>query len=103
MGYSLSAAERETIISFSDADEQATVYTCSPVWLRKLDKLCTEAPESFREIVKRRERLDGAVIAKTYTIPKGTLRIRPKRELTEAQKEVLEAARKKSPFSKSEA
>ena len=35
----LTAEEREVVISFSDADNLATVYTASPKWIRKFDRL----------------------------------------------------------------
>lgn len=40
IGDGLSRAERETIISRSDADDAWNVYTSSPHMARKLQKLC---------------------------------------------------------------
>ena len=40
----LTAEEREAVISFSDADNLATVYTASPKWIRKLYRLVLENP-----------------------------------------------------------
>ena len=50
MGYSQGLYEREVIIRFSDADSEANLYTASPVWIRKFDKLVAEHPENFREV-----------------------------------------------------
>ena len=49
MAYSLNGSERETIICFSEDEETATLYTASPVWMRKLDRLSAEHSEFFRE------------------------------------------------------
>ena len=65
MGYSQGLYEREVIIRFSDADSEANLYTASPVWIRKFDKLVAEHPENFREVKK--ETYQGKVIAKDYT------------------------------------
>lgn len=87
MGYSLCAAEREVIITFDDASDQAKLYTANPVWLRKLDKLVAQNPEQFREIDN--EKLEGRIIAKNYEFPKRFITIRSKDiqvELTEDQR-----------------
>lgn len=87
MGYSQEASERETIINFSDADSNASFYTATPKWIRKLDKLVEEHPENFREVSK--ETYQGEVIAKTYSFPSRFLTIRTRdmvRVLTEEQK-----------------
>lgn len=90
MGYSLSAYERATIISFNEEEERAVVTTASPVWMRKLDRLCEENPEQFSCEEWDTQRLDGKIIQKRYTFPKRFITIRSrdrKWELTEEQRE----------------
>lgn len=89
MAYTLTQYERETVLTMNEADTEATFYTCSPVWIRRLDKLCTERPESFRELTERRETLEGQTIAKTYLFPKEFLKVRPGRNLSEEQRQKL--------------
>lgn len=90
MGYSQGAYEREVIISFTDADSEANLYTASPVWIRKFDKLVAEHPENFREVKK--ETCQGKVIAKDYAFPKRFLSVRSrdvKRNLTDEQRKEI--------------
>ena len=42
--YKLSPEERETIILYSDASKECTVYTCSKPLITKLNKLCLNNP-----------------------------------------------------------
>ena len=89
MAYTLTQYERESVLTMNEADTEATFYTGSPAWMRRLDKLCTERPESFRELTERRETLEGRVIAKTYLLPKEFVKIRPSRNLSEEQRQKL--------------
>ncbi len=87
MNYHQSAAEQEVIINFDRAGDEANLYTADPVWIRKLDKLVAEYPESFK--VRRQETYQGEVIAKDYTFPKRFITLRTKetrRTLTEEQR-----------------
>ena len=38
----LKKAEMETVIRFDESEDTAVIYTCSPVWKRKLQKLVLE-------------------------------------------------------------
>ena len=90
MGYSLSAYERATTVNFNEEEERAVVITASPVWMRKLDRLCEENPEQFSCEEWDTQRLDGKIIQKRYTFPKRFITIRSrdrKQELTEEQRE----------------
>jgi hypothetical protein len=78
--YKLSNWERETIISFNDDEKTAEVYTCNYAWMRKMDKLCEEFPETF--VLKRQD-----AHSKTYDIPKKFVAIRKPRILTDEQKQ----------------
>lgn len=92
MGYSLSAYERATIISFNEEEERAVVTTASPVWMRKFDRLCEENPEQFSCEEWDTQRLDGKIIQKRYTFPKRFITIRSrdrKQELTEEQRQII--------------
>lgn len=90
MGYSLSAYERATTVNFNEEEERAVVITASPVWMRKLDRLCEENPEQFSCEEWDTQRLDGKIVQKRYTFPKRFITIRSrdrKQELTEEQRE----------------
>ncbi len=66
----LSKAERETIITFSEADSIATVYTFNTRLKNKLGKLSQE--HSGEILLLSREEL-GSV---TYSVPKNLISIR---------------------------
>lgn len=98
MAYIQQRVEQETIISFDRAGKDANLYTADPVWLRKMDKLVEEHPETFK--VRRQEKYQGKVIAADYTFPYRLISIRSKVRtvnMTEEQKDAarqrLEAAR----------
>ncbi len=76
MNYHQSAAEQEVIINFDRAGDEANLYTADPVWIRKMDKLVAEYPESFK--VRRQETYQGEVIAKDYIFPKRFITLRTK-------------------------
>ena len=44
----LTNIERETIITFNAAEDTAEVYTADPVYIRKLDKLCEQFPDTYK-------------------------------------------------------
>lgn len=90
MRYSLNGYERETLISFNEAEDMADITAYSPAWIRKFDKLCKENPEQFKCKEWDTQRLDGRIIAKRYEFPKRFISIRTKdvkRELTDEQRE----------------
>lgn len=66
MGYFQEACEREVIINFDDASDMANLYTANKVWIRKMDKLVAEHPESFK--FRRQETYKGEVIANRYWV-----------------------------------
>lgn len=81
--------ERETIINYDEEYKTASVYTCSPVLMRKLKKLS----EQNEEI--KLERKDQYSV--TYAVPKSWIYIRKptKRELTEKQRKASSENMKK--------
>lgn len=88
MAYSLTAVERESVITFNSAEENADIYASDPVWIRKFDKLVEQNPEQFKVI--QEFKCEGKVIAKSYLFPKSFLTVRSKKRenhLTDEQKE----------------
>lgn len=81
-------AEKETIITFDETGEPASVFTYNKALQRKLDKLCAECPESVRNTDKRR---DGS---KSYTVPKNFVcLIRPRQYSDTYRAKLVEIAR----------
>ncbi len=78
---SLTNIERETVICFNEAEKTAEVFTYRPSLIRQLDGLTEERPTEATRVKANKE---GGV---TYTIPKAWVKIRPKRILTEEQRE----------------
>ena len=87
----LTAAERETIINYNEAEQTASVYTHNRALRRALDKLAQERPEDCRV---DRVSHDGA--ATDYAIPKAWVKIRPPRVASAAQKAASRAAAEKA-------
>ena len=86
---SLSAYERETIITFSDADDTVDIYTASRPMMTKLDKLCKSSPELYR--LK-----GGDSISKTYICSdKNMISLRSKKVTRELSEEEKQAARER--------
>lgn len=74
--------EQEVHISFCADDTTATLYTSYPAWIRKMDKLVENNPQSFQCIAQ-------TAAGKTYTMPRNFVSIRTKERtmtLTEEQK-----------------
>lgn len=90
---SLTAAEREVVISFSEADGVAVVYSASPVFMRKMDRLVLDNPTEFKELTERRQYVDEEkkiIHSKTYTMPKHLISLRGKsRSYTDEQREAM--------------
>jgi len=74
----LSRYEQEVVINLNADEEEATVYTANPVWMRKMDKLHKEFPDIIR--LK-----SWTEVSKTYVLPKNVVRIGKPRILSEAQ------------------
>lgn len=92
--------EEEVSINFTADEDLVNIYTSIPSWIRKLDSLCAEHPESYEEVVERRGLVDGEIVSKTYVLKdRKLLYLRParlpKRELSEEEKEVLRERMKK--------
>lgn len=93
MAYTLTKAERETIISFDEESGDAILYTASQIIMRRMDKLCETAPENYKELVNRRAFVvdgpDRLCISKQYSFPKRLLSFRAGKAMSDEQKEAL--------------
>ena len=74
----LSRYEQEVVINLNADEDEATVYTANPTWMRKMDKLCKEFPEVI--CLK-----SWTEVSKTYVLPKNLVKIGKPRVLSEAQ------------------
>lgn len=70
--------ERETIITFNDAEKKASYYTCNKARMAQLKELAKEYPDAVK--ITRDE--DWCVEA---DLPKKWVKIKPPRKLTEEQ------------------
>lgn len=70
--------ERETIITFNDAEKKASYYTCNKARMEQLKELAKEYPDAVR--ITRNE--DWCMEA---DMPKKWVKIKPPRKLTEKQ------------------
>ena len=68
MDYNLTRLERETVVTFNEAEPDAELYTCSQPMIRKMDKLVAEDPRF--SVVKQDE------VSKTYKSPKKYFKVR---------------------------
>lgn len=91
----LTNIERETIITFNAAEDTAEVYTADPVYIRKLDKLCEQFPDTYKfmeELSTKR-----CKESKPYSMPKRLVKFRSPitRKISEEQRsELAERLRK---------
>ncbi len=79
MPYKLSKEERETIISFNEKEDKATVYTCSTQVKNRLNELSLKSSDIYRK--KEDE------YSQTYIIPKKIIRFTLPRELSEEDRQ----------------
>lgn len=84
--------ERETIITYNEAEPVASVYTMNGALIRKLESLTESRPGEARRV---KTYPDGA---QEYEVPKKWVRVNASRILSDAQREAAlknaEAARK---------
>ena len=55
----VSRNEMETTVTYVRSEKEARLYTCDPVVVRKLDKLCQDYPQEYR-CVKREQDIGAA-------------------------------------------
>ena len=79
--------EQETIINFNAKDKIATIYTRDPIFMKKMDILVREYPETFKcKLVSEVDRV--------YEVPVASIAFRKPRKLTsEQRKEAGERAK----------
>ncbi len=82
----LTNLEKETIICFNEAETTSEVFTYRPSLIRQLNGLAEERPI---EATRVKANAEGGV---TFTVPKTWVKIRPKRIMSEAQKEAAAKA-----------
>lgn len=85
----LSNYEKETIILFNEAEKTASVYTHNAALREQLAALCGSHPEQVRRTA------DNGHGGFTFELPKKWLKITPPRELSPAQREVLDRMNRK--------
>lgn len=80
----LSRYEQETIVNYNNGDKIASVYTADPYIMRKLDKLVSKYPDTYKVVAEDN-------YSKTYEFPKKLVSFRPPntKVLTEEEKQVL--------------
>ncbi len=76
----LTRYEMETIINYNAGEQTAIVYTRDKAVMRKLDKLVTDFPNTYKLISQ-------TDIDKTYFMPKSYVSYRKPRKLSEGQRE----------------
>lgn len=86
----LTRYEMETIITFNEEEDTASVYTHNKALRRKLEKLAQDRPEECRWGRTSRE---GQAV--NCVIPKTWVRITPTRIVSAAQREALANARER--------
>lgn len=78
----LTLLEQETIITFNREEREAEIYTFDPKMIRIFTKFAQEHPDLCRHDEPATE-----MHAHVFTLEKGLLTIRPKRMLSEEQRE----------------
>ena len=90
-----SPAEKETIINFSEAGEDCSVFTYNRPLRRRLEQLAQTMPQECRPNRIGPHSVD-------FTIPRSWIAIRPPRTATERQKAAARAALEKARQSRPE-
>lgn len=80
--------EKETIITFNEESDIATVYSCTESVWNKMEKVGLKKIDSSKNS-------DGKIISKTYEINKKLISFRKPRVLSDEQKEKLRERLKK--------
>ena len=90
--YTLTRAERETVIRFDAEERIAHIYTADPVYMRRLDKLTEEDPNTYRCV-----EVDPLGYFKKYEAPADRIAFRkaPTEARREAGKQRMQELREK--------
>lgn len=83
----LTRYEQETQIYFNEEEQDAEVYTASPVTYRKLMKLCQERPDDYQ--LTKTDRMDGEEVSWTFHLSsKKLVKFFKKREMSDEDREM---------------
>ena len=85
----LTNMERETIVTFNEAERIANFYTHNPALQAQLQELCRKYPDQVRQTAA------NAWGGLTFELPKKWLRVKPPRVLSPAQRAVLDRMNQK--------
>ena len=77
VGKGYSREERESYISWDDSSDTVEIYTASPVWARRFQKVA----DSYGIVGQKTEKGDGVM----WRFPKNVISLRKKRKYTEKQ------------------
>jgi len=77
----LSKYETETVITFNDQDDTATVYTCHRRVMTAVEKRGVMPVKEHRQ--------DGRALAREYLVPKERIKINPPRRVSDQQREEM--------------
>lgn len=70
----LSIEEQEVCINFDRTSDTATIYVSDITWIRKMDKLCEQLPDTYKCI--NSAKCNGEIVSKTYSFPKKLISLR---------------------------
>lgn len=83
----LTRYEQETQIYFNEEEQDAEVYTASPVTYRRLMKLCQERPDDYQ--LTKVDRMDGEEVSWTFHLSsKKLVKFFKKREMSDEDREM---------------
>lgn len=86
-GEMLTRYEQETQIYFNEEEQDAEVYTASPVTYRRLMKLCQERPDDYQ--LTKTDRMDGEEVSWTFHLSsKKLVKFFKKREMSDEDREM---------------
>ncbi len=76
----LSREEQEVLINMTATDDEASIWTCDPIWKRRLAKLCEKRPDLFRLIKETETSVE-------YACPKKCIKVGPPPQLSIEEQE----------------
>lgn len=82
-------SERETIVIFNESEKTAEIYSSSPRIINQLLTLCEKFPDVYKVIRTVRDK-DRKITGAYFSCPKGFVKFKKPRILSEKQKEVVE-------------
>jgi hypothetical protein len=89
----LNAEEREISIYKTDDEDEFTIYTTSPTWMRRIEK------QGY--IAYDQDTMDGELCSKCYKVPQKFLKFTKERQYTEEQRQEMSERAKRNLAKKS--